>query len=104
MSVKVDLAELARVLADFDTAYLISVGGTGRAKVISIKLRVDGDTLTALNDSRGTAANLAENAGVTVLCPPREPGGLSLLVDGTASTEDEGFRIVAEHAILHRPA
>lgn len=104
MSIKVDVADIARTLRDFDLAYLISVDPQGRPKVIAVQLQVEGAALVSLHGSRGTAANLESNRSVTVLCPPREPSGMSLLIDGQASAEGERFRITPESAILHRPA
>ena len=36
---------------------------------------------------KGTVANLAENAAVTLVFPPREPKGFTLLVDGTGEVD-----------------
>ncbi|WP_194291352.1 pyridoxamine 5'-phosphate oxidase [Cumulibacter manganitolerans] len=103
MSVEVKLADLGTALEDFDVAYLLSVGG-GRVKVVCVDVRVDGDVLVIPTASKGTLRNLEGNDAVTVLCPPREPRGLSLIVDGTAAPDGDGFVVRPASAILHRPA
>ncbi|RTL61169.1 MAG: pyridoxamine 5'-phosphate oxidase family protein, partial [Hyphomicrobiales bacterium] len=41
---------------------------------------------------------------VTLLWPPPEPGGYSLIVDGRSELDDQGLRVVPQRAVLHRPA
>ncbi len=103
MSIPVPIDELGRALADFDLSYLLSVG-TGGVKVVSVAVSVGSEGLTIPTPSGGTAANIAGNPAVTVLCPPREPGGYSLIVDGTARAEGTGFVVAPTRAVLHRPA
>ena len=104
MSIKVAIDALEEALADFDSAYLITVGDGGRVKVVSADIAVSGDSVVMRNGSAGTARNLAGNPSVTVLCPPRERHGLALLIDGQGAPDGDGFRITPEHAILHRLA
>ena len=103
MSVVVAISELPARLADFDTAYLLS-SADGRIKVLSVVVVADGQQLVVPTESGGTARNLRENPVVTLVCPPREPSGLTLIVDGTAEADAEGFRMTPTSAILHRPA
>ena len=48
-------------------------------------------------------ANLAGNAAVTLVFPPREPRGFTLLVDGTAEVTGDDVRVTPATAVLHRP-
>lgn len=54
--------------------------------------------------SGGSARNLAENSTATLLFPPAQHRGYSLIVDGSAVPADEGFTLTPTHAVLHRPA
>jgi hypothetical protein len=56
-----------------------------------------------------TQKNLARHADVTLLWPPLEPGGYSLIVDGRAQTseateETTRLAVVPTRALLHREA
>lgn len=103
MSIPVKIEDLATALDDFDTAYLLSVGD-GRVKVVCVVAEVDGQSVRIPTGSKGTSRNLQQNPAVTLMCPPREAKGMTLIVDGTAVPDGEGFRITPAGAILHRPA
>ena len=53
-----------------------------------------------------TRKNLAQHDGVTLVWPPREPGGYTLIVDGTGkpTDADTALQIVPSRAVLHRKA
>src|SRR4051794_9947548 len=104
MSVKVELGELAGTLADFDVAYLVTVSDDGRAHVLSVFADPTADGLVVEGVGRHTQANAAAHPDVTLVFPPRDAGGYTLLVDGQASVADSTVTIVAAKAILHRPA
>ena len=53
---------------------------------------------------RHTQANAAAHPDVTLVFPPRERGGYTLLVDGTATVDGSTVTIAPVTAILHRPA
>ncbi|WP_121255707.1 pyridoxamine 5'-phosphate oxidase [Nocardioides ferulae] len=134
MSIPVDVAELATTLADYGSGYLLTVSSAGRVKVVSAAPRfVDGSLLVTAPGS-GSITNIERNPAVTLLFPPVQPGGHTLLVDGIAALptrddeddrsdvddEDDGdeertgdresgdaapdVRIEPHHAVLHRPA
>jgi hypothetical protein len=104
MSVKVDLDQLADALADFTFAYLITVGDDFRAHTVAVDpVFVDG-VLNVGAAGRHTRANLAGHPVVSVIWPPREPAGYSLIVDGTGELVDEQVRVVPTRAVLHRKA
>jgi hypothetical protein len=104
MSVKVDLAELADALADFTFAYLISVGDDYRAHTVAVQpVLVDGVVdVGAIGNT--TRKNVAQHHGVTLVWPPSQPGGYTLIVDGRGEQADEALRVVPTRAVLHRPA
>ena len=49
-----------------------------------------------------TGRNAAAHGAVTVLWPPREPTGYSLIVDGTAMVDGDQLRLTPNRAVLHR--
>lgn len=102
MSIPVDIGDLAAALADFGSGYLLTTTH-GRVKVVTVDPQLDGSALVAVGPGRGTLANLTENPTVTVVFPPAEPKGYTLLVDGTAAPEGEDVRIAVSTAVLHRP-
>ena len=48
-----------------------------------------------------TSRNMAAHDNVTLVWPPSEPGGYTLIVDGRA---DSSTKIVPSRAVLHRKA
>jgi hypothetical protein len=101
MSILVDLADLPTTLADFDRGYLLT-SADGRVKAVSARAHVDGDTLLVSTPGRGSVANVGANPTVTLLFSPREAGGMTLLVDGSAVAEGDHVRIAPTGAVLHR--
>jgi hypothetical protein len=115
---KVDVKRLAAALTDYPFAYLITVGEDYRAHTVTVEPRLrdladDPDGPGALLDvgliGGRTRTNLTHRRDVTLLWPPPEPGGYSLIVDGTAEvTESDGeavrLGVVPERALLHREA
>ncbi|ORW00939.1 pyridoxamine 5'-phosphate oxidase family protein [Mycobacterium kyorinense] len=106
---KVDLKRLAAALDDFPFAYLITVDDDYRPHTVTVEpvLR-DGVLDVGLIGGR-TTKNLANRSDVTLLWPPRESGGYSLIVDGRAEVTDAGddtvrLAVVPTKALLHRNA
>jgi hypothetical protein len=103
MSIPVELDDLAHALKDFGEGYLLTTGNRG-VKAVTVTASVEGDVVRIPGPSRGTAANLASAPTATLLFPPREPRGHTLLVDGTAEAVADGFVLTPTSAVLHRPA
>lgn len=104
MSVKVDLDKLAETLADFPFGYLITVGDDFRAHTVAVTPGFDKGVFTIGPLGGTTRRNAAAHDAVTVLWPPREPTGYSLIVDGTAEATGDGVRLTPSRAVLHRSA
>lgn len=105
MSVKVDLDQLAGALTDFTFAYLVTVGDDYRAHTVAVVPALVDGTLDIGTVGGSTRRNLAKHDGVTLVWPPRDPGGYSLIVDGLAQPDDDDrLRITPSRAVLHRPA
>jgi hypothetical protein len=104
MSVKVDLDQLAEALADFTSAYLITVGDDYRAHTVAIQPVLADGVLYVGTIGKSTRSNASAHPGVTLVWPPREPGGYTLIVDGRGRATDDGLQVVPSRAVLHRPA
>ncbi|MCR1786653.1 pyridoxamine 5'-phosphate oxidase [Nocardioides carbamazepini] len=104
MSIPVDPADLCQALGDFGSGYLLTTSSP-QVKVVTVDpVAGDDGTLRIAGPGRGTLRNLAENPAVTVVFPPQERHGYTLLVDGTAATDGEDVVVTASAAVLHRPA
>lgn len=104
MSILVDLSELAGAVARHPTAYLL-VAGDERPHVGEVKVEVRDGVILVLRPGRTARRVLADRPLVTLLLPPYEPDGYSLVVDGSAEVvDDQGghVRISPSHAVLHR--
>jgi hypothetical protein len=106
---KVDLQALAHALADYPYAYLITVDDGYRAHTVTVEPQLREATLDIGLIGGRTRNNLAQRADVTLLWPPAEPGGYSLIVDGSAEVTEAGsetarLTVVPTRALLHRDA
>lgn len=106
---KVDLKALADALVDYPYAYLVTVDDDYRVHTVTVEPRLDDATLDVGLIGGRTRNNLAQRADVTLLWPPAEPGGYSLIVDGSAEVTEAGeqtahLSVVPTRALLHRDA
>jgi hypothetical protein len=104
MSVKVDLAELAEHLQHYNFAYLLTVGEDQRPHAVAVRPTFDGRSLELPGLGSTSRANLEARPDISMVWPPFEHGGYSLIVDGHATLVDAGAAVEPSHAILHRPA
>jgi hypothetical protein len=104
MSLKVELGELAQALEPYGFAYLVTVGEGGRAHVLAVTPVLGDDGLVVGGVGRHSQENATERSGVTLVWPPAEPGGFSLLVDGAATVDGDTIVVAPTKAVLHRPA
>ncbi len=110
MSIPVALDELrAAIEGRAASPYLLTVSDDQRPHSVSVALGWDGDELIMGVGNR-TMANASSRPEVALLWPPDEPGGYSLIVDGTVSGTsgagdgDNVVRVQPTRAVLHRPA
>ena len=103
MSIPVDVGDLATALEGFGAGYLLT-NRSGSVKVVTVEPTVTDGIVLVEGPGKGTVANLADNAKVTLVFPPLEPRGFTLLVDGTADVAGDDVRITPATAVLHRPA
>jgi hypothetical protein len=104
MSLKVELGELEKTLEPYGFAYLVTVGDGGRAHVLAVTPVLTEGGLVVGGVGRHSQANATERPDVTLVWPPTEDGGFSLLVDGAATVDGETITVAPAKATLHRPA
>ena len=104
MSVKVDLDQLTDALADYTFAYLITVGNDYRAHTVAVDPVLRSGVLEMGDVGDTTARNVADHPAITVVWPPREPGGYTLIVDGSGTLDGRALAIAPDRAVLHRSA
>jgi hypothetical protein len=105
MSIQVPTDGLPETLRAFGGAYLATVGEQRRAHIVSVAPVLRDGRLHLGEPGRTTGRNVAENPVVTLVWPPLEPGGYSLIADGTGSLGAGGELVVEPtRAVLHRPA
>jgi hypothetical protein len=106
---KVDLGRLAAALDDYPFAYLITVDEDYHAHTVTVEPVLRGAIIDVGLIGGRTRTNLAHHGDVTLLWPPPEPGGYSLIVDGSteiadANAETARLGVVPTRALLHREA
>jgi hypothetical protein len=104
MSVPVSLERLGEQVERFGSwPYLVTVSGDGRPHAVSASMAWDGDVFQGAA-GRHSQANAADRpTAVTLLWPPYEPGGYSLIVDGSAAINDDGsLTVTPVTGVLHR--
>lgn len=108
MSIPVSLQELRAAVAErTGGAYLLTVTDDARPHAVHAAFAWEGDALVA-EVGKGSARNAVARPAVSLLYPPREAGGYSLIVDGTAAVDPgdgkRAVRVTPVKAVLHRPA
>jgi hypothetical protein len=104
MSVPVPLDGLrAEIAARGPTAYVLTVSPDGRPHSVAVSVSWGDDNMVMAGGSR-TVANAVARPLVSLLWPPDEAGGYSLIVDGDASARDNLVVVRPTRAVLHRPA
>src|SRR5262245_3777161 len=106
MSTPVAIERLRNETLRFTFApYLITVTDDAHPHAVAVDVTWERDTL-AMNVGKRSARNSSAHPLVSLLWPPNEPGGYSLIVDGTAAFTNGGDRIAVTptRAVLHRPA
>ncbi len=113
MSIEVPIDELAETVGRYDFAYVVTVSDSGRPHLVAVRPAVSGHELT-VSVGRTSLANATARPEITLVFPPVEAGGFSLVVDATAASgtgsssgSESGsgsLRMTATWAVLHRPA
>jgi hypothetical protein len=105
MSIPVDLTELVRVLDRFDYAYLTTTDAECRPHVVAVTPVAEQGWLRIADVGRRSMANATARPHVTVLWPPTDRSGHTLIVDATCNPAGPTTILaMPTRAVLHRPA
>ena len=107
MSIKVELDKLAAEMATRTIGYLVTVGDDGPPHLGEADLRWAEGRIVA-GAGRTTCRHVAGGRPVSMMWPPVDQGGYTLIADGTAEIvgeDDEAeIHITPTWAVLHRRA
>ena len=108
MSIPVEPGDIGKQMEQFGTAaYVLTVRDDATPHIAHLDMRLDGAVLRC-GASRSAAANVAQRSSISVLWPPFESGGYSMIVDAEARTVDgdDGLELELRptSGVLHRPA
>jgi hypothetical protein len=109
---KVDFERLADALGGYRFAYLVTVDDDYRVHTVTVEPELRERVMDIGLIGGKTRRNVESRSAVTLLWPPSEPGGYSLIVDGTGEIADVAdsedgtavLRVVPTRALLHRNA
>ncbi len=82
MSVKVDLDQLADALTDYTFAYLVTVDDGYKAHTVAVDPVLADGVIDVGPVGGSTRRNLTAHSDVTLVWPPAQRGGYTLIVDG----------------------
>lgn len=107
-----DLGALATAMRAYRMAYLLTHGPSPYPHAVAVTVTAAGDTLEIADAGRRSRSHIeagsieagSTEAGtpVTLLWPPADPDGHSLIVDADAELDGERVRARPRRAVLHR--
>ena len=110
MSIPVAAKDILTTIKEYGSStYLVSTTVDNHPHVANLTFVIDKNDLIVTVGKRGTK-NLENCPKVTLLWPPKELGGYSLIIDGIASKHENiggsgsVWKISFDSGILHRPA
>lgn len=95
--------ELARVVAEYSFAYLMTVTSDGRPHAVAVQPRPAGGVLHVDELGNRSLSNARERPRVSLVWPPAGIDGYSLIVDGEAQVDGGGLVLTPTRAVRHRP-
>jgi hypothetical protein len=109
---KVDFGRLADALTGYRSGYLITVDDDCRVHTVDVTPELHEQVIEVGLIGGRTRRNIENRGAVTLLWPPSDPGGYSLIVDGVAELSDTAdsddntasVRVAPTRALLHRKA
>jgi len=104
MSIPVSVEGLAAAMANLPYAYLLTVSDDGRPHAVAVTPQLVDGVLRMTVGKRTVSNAQSRPDGVSVVWPPTEVGGYSLIVDGRAAASGDLVDVTPTKAVLHRPA
>lgn len=108
---EVDFERLAEAMDEYRFAYLVTVDDDYRVHTVTVEPELRERVMDVGLIGVRTRRNVESRSAVTLLWPPREPDGYSLIIDGRAEVADPtdsgdtvALRVVPTRALLHRNA
>lgn len=103
---KVNMDAVAEQAGRYGFAYLITVSARGRIHTSVVHPAREGDAVVVPTSSGHVARNCEANPEVSLVWPPAETTGYSLMLDGTATLHPAEGTVTVDpsRAVLHRPA
>ena len=102
------ISQLGDELGRRPFGYLITVGDDGRPHVVALRPQLvtvaDRSVVRFAAGSRRAAHNIGQRPDVTIVFPPTDEGGMSLIVDGAGVVDADHIDIDPTWAVLHRDA
>ncbi len=99
----VDVDALAQRAAGYGFAYLITITPHGRVHTSVVHPAVGGGAVTVAASDR-VRTNVRAHPELSLVWPPPDATGYSLIVDGVGDERDGVLTLTPSRAILHRPA
>lgn len=104
MTIPVSFDQLAATLTVFDHAYLVTLRPAGEfVKILTVDPFVRSERLI-VPGRQSVLDNVASDSRVTLIWPPRDHHGFSLIVDGLGAVEGDEIVVSVDHGMLHRPS
>lgn len=106
MSVPVELEKLRDAIGSVGRpAYLLTVNPDSRPHAVAVEPQWADDGTFVVTAGKRTVGNASDRSDVSLLWPPSEEGGYSLIADAVASSEGDGqLRLRPVKAVFHRAA
>jgi hypothetical protein len=104
MSIAVELDALREAIGEqAPFAYLLTVTDESTPHLVAVNPSLTDEVLVC-SAGKTSVHNAGTRTRVSLVWPPLDSGGYSLIVDGDATTGDETVSIAPTRAVLHRPA
>ena len=101
MSISVDVDALREAMAGRQQCYLLTVADDGRPHAVAVRPELV-NARFAVGTGQKSSAYAAARPAVSLVWPPNEAGGYTLIADGTATVSGQSVQIDLTRAVLHR--
>ncbi len=94
---------LTEALEGYSFAYLLTVSEQGRAHSVAVQPVLRDGMLHLAGVGTRSRTNATERPWVSLVWPPTDFEGYSLIVDGEATTSGDAVSVAPTRAVFHRP-